>query len=88
MRPDSIGVEAVRQHGVDCLDDPQHGNRAADGHTSGADLVESGARRRIAEGDPSLADLDTRMERTRSIPLGSAPTSITGRSYRTKIQLF
>ena len=52
-----------------------------------ADLI-AGTRRRLAEGDTSLADLDRHMEQTRSVPNGRAPTTISGRPYRTKIQLF
>ena len=52
-----------------------------------ADLI-AGTRRRLAEGDASLADLERHMEQTLSVPNGRAPTTISGRSYRTKIQLF
>ena len=52
-----------------------------------ADLI-AGTRRRLVEGDTSLADFDRQMERTRSVASGRASATITGRPYRTKIQLF
>jgi hypothetical protein len=52
-----------------------------------ADLL-AGVRRRLAESDLALLSLQARIDRALSVPQGQAPSTITGRQYRPRTQIF